>query len=270
MCQEQARTSRLLKYALSGLEPDALLQNFRKYGGIVLTDATDPDVVADSHRDLRALFADRDAIARMPYDRQLRLGYTPPGREGFQSDPDRKNFHREAMDLNPEHQQVTSSIAALYRQVEIDVAQRVIDLLSHGTGLHTDTVSPGTHILRAARYLTPGMTRDDIMFDAHRDFGLLTVFIGSGQSGLQADVKGSFEDIVLMPGDVLVGVGTQLAQFLHEENVRALKHRVVGGEEDRLSAFFFYELHSDMILPRTKERSGDMVNRIMDMVAGNG
>lgn len=269
MCQEQVCQSRLLTYELGSLEPDALLQNFRKYGGVLLTGAIDVKLVKQGQQDLRERFADRETLVQMGYDRRHRLGYTPPGREGFQSDPAKKNFHREALDLNPKHQSLEFSVARLFARAEY-VAQSIIDLLEKCTTLRADMVRPGTHILRAARYLTPGMTPREILFDAHRDFGLLTVFIGSGQAGLQAEVKGSFDDIVLDPGDVLVGVGTQLAQFLHGYDVRALKHRVVGGEEERLSSFFFYELDPDVMLPRTNERSGDMVDRVMELVAGNG
>lgn len=257
--------SRPLTYPFSDVTKEIVLQNFRKFGGVIFSSAIGVEVVDRAHAELRELFSTPESLASMPYDDRLRLGYTPPGREGFQSSPNEKNFSRDSLDLNPAYQALPQAVSTLFRQAE-NVAHQVIEVLEKGTELKASDVPPGTHILRAARYLASGTTRNDVLFGEHLDFGLMTVFIGTDQTGLEAKINGKFEQIILSPGEVLVGVGTPLVQYLGQYGVSALRHRVVGGEEDRLSTFFFYELDPDTILPKTGERYGDFVDRIMQSV----
>lgn len=249
--------------ALGDLTPWRVRDAFEHQQGIIVRGAFYRKSVQNAHSALSCFFSDEEELKKHPYDDQSRLGYTPPGIENIQHDPEHPDENRAMFDFGPELPFVERSITGLRFQA-VRICKRILDLLDEAYGTRFAHLPEGEHRLRAAQYLREGTTSGDVLFPRHRDFSLLTAFIGSGEEGLEVEVKGEWHPVHLEYGDVLVGAGTPLKQF--HPSAKALLHRIVGGKDHRLSSFLFYELRSDVLLPQTLETYGDMLDRIMTSI----
>lgn len=252
------------------VQPQQLLDAFRQYGAVTLRDSLPKRTPREGLAAARALFADRHRLAAMPYDPEKRIGYTPPGVEGFQRDPAAKNVQRECVDLDWQNLNLPPELYWLHTHAK-ELGRRVLGRLDMALGSEKRrpliTLPEGRHILRLSRYLSPDTTRDTVLFEEHRDFGLLTVFIGNGQTGLQAKIGEDWVDVPLGIGDACVAAGTPLTRF--EPSIRAFPHRVVGGESERISAFLFYEPDGSVELPATPAREAERFDAFLDRVLRN-
>lgn len=253
----------LMSCALGDLTPWRVRDAFEHQQGIIVRGAFYQKSVQNAHGALSRFFSDDEELKKHPYDDQSRLGYTPPGIENIQHDPEHPDENRAMFDFGPELPFVDRSITGLRFQA-VRICKRILDLLDEAYGTRFAHLPEGEHRLRAAQYLREGTTSEDVLFPRHRDFSLLTAFVGSGEEGLEVEVKGEWHPVHLEYGDVLVGAGTPLRQF--HPSAKALWHRIVGGKDRRLSSFLFYELRSDVRLPQTLETYGDMLDRIMTSI----
>lgn len=120
---------------------------------------------------------------------------------------------------------------------------------------------PGEHHLRCSHYQDVPVGK--ITMEAHRDFGLLTVYVGGGGKGLEVHVKDQWVDAESTFGDIIIGIGS--CWTLYDKRLKPLWHRVVGTGELRTSMVVFLELGPDVILP-TGERNRDRMIRLMKNV----
>lgn len=244
----------LRSHRLGEVDASLAARHFTKCGGIHLSQAISADVVERAFGDIRALFADQSLLESFPHDAATRLGYTPRGVEALQGDRPVIDS-RHTFDYRPGMGVGGTSIAALYYDA-VSIGLRMLSHLDAYFGTHAESDAIlGTHYLSTAQYLVAHSTPDEVIFPSHLDFGFLTVFIGSGTSGLQVLVKDAWEDVELGYGDVLVGIGTPLIQFF-SQSLRPLRHRVVGGDGERTSAFLFIEPGDQVVLPAKGERYG--------------
>ncbi|HWU24401.1 MAG TPA: 2OG-Fe(II) oxygenase family protein [Candidatus Paceibacterota bacterium] len=249
--------------ALGDLTPWRVRDAFEHQQGIIVRGALYRKSVQNAHHALTRFFNNDEELTKHPYDEESRLGYTPPGIETIQRDPDHPDENRAMFDFGPELPFVDRSITGLRWQA-VRICKRILDLLDEAYGTRFARLPEGEHRLRAAQYLRDGTTSQEVLFPRHRDFSLLTAFVGANEAGLEAEVMDEWYPVRLDYGDVLIGAGTPLRQF--HPSARALWHRIVGGTDRRLSSFLFYELRSDVILPQTLETYGAMLDRVMKSI----
>lgn len=250
-------------HTLDDLAPTVVAAALAKCGGIHIQNALPVSLVEYAMDEFRAIFDNDELLARFPYDPEARLGYTPPGVEGLQK-VEGANFLRSLFDYHPTLGIDSEPLRYFYgavRDLGLDVLRRIDEACNGHASNATSEEAP--HILRAADYLPEETTADDVLFPKHRDFGFLTVFVGTDCPGLQGRVKGVWHDIALPYGDVFIGVGTPLVQY--HPMLKSFVHRVVGGGGRRLSAFLFIEPDHDTILP-LGERYDVLLTRILSDV----
>jgi isopenicillin N synthase-like dioxygenase len=253
----------LISYPLAKITPAQVLRSFSVQQCVVLRGALPREIVTTAARTFRKLMEDEQLLLEYPFDPDRRLGYTPPGVESLQRDQTNRDWNRAMFDFSPTLYFDQPSIVALYRQTE-RVCEQVIKLLAEEQETPLATLPRGEHTLRTAQYLVHDTTQTDVLFPEHRDFSLLTAFIGSDEPGLEVRVGESWEPAEIRVTDVLVGIGTPFTQF--HPDLTALWHRVMGGADRRLSSFLFFDLREDVVLPKTGEMYGDMMARVLKKV----
>lgn len=253
----------LQSYAPAALTASAVGTAFNEQQCVVLRGAIDIAVAHDAFAAFSTLMRDEERLRQFPFDEKRKLGYTPPGIETLQRGSKKPDMNRAMFDFDPNLTLGEPSIAALYEETARAV-RLVLSRLDEYAGTRLQDLPEGGHTLRTAQYLRKGTTPSDVLFPPHLDFSLLTGFIGCGTPGLEVYVNDAWHSAELDFGDVLVGIGTPLAQF-HQE-LRPLRHRIVGGADYRLSSFLFFDLGYDVVLPRTGECYGDMLQRVLKSI----
>lgn len=245
------------------LNPAYAASAFSSQQCIVLRNAIDAETARSAFKAFGKLMEDTGLLRQHPFDPSTRLGYTPPGIETTQRDPGNRDWNRAMFDFSPALSLGEPSVAALYGEA-VGACELVLACLDEAYGTCLLRAPQGGHTLRTAQYLLNGTSSEEVLFPRHRDFSLLTAFIGSGSEGLEVEADGEWQAAELEYGDVLIGAGTPLGQF--HLRLKPLWHRVVGGTDHRLSSFLFFELREDVVLPKTKERYGDMLARVLKSV----
>ena len=238
--------------------PLLVSEAFASVGGILLTDALDPVMVARTFQSFETLFSNEDTLPR--YDLASRLGYTPPGIEGLQGRDVR--YHRKLFDFHP-----VLGPRFPFTDLFSEGTRLGHEMLSHLDVAHSTqhvSVANGRHALRVAEYSDESDPGEEL-FPPHRDFGLMTLFIGNGSTSLEVRVSCVWHPVVLPYGSVFIGAGTPLA--LHGR-VRPLWHRVMGGEYKRRSAVVFLEYNDDYLLP-SGELQREFSHRLLTSVRGD-
>lgn len=242
------------------LTPEHVHTTLRHQHGLILRDVINPGIARAGHASLKELISDREFLQEHPYDPETRLGYTAPGVEALQRDPTHPDQNRAMFDFRSGDSFRNEPIAALY-EAAVRSCRLILGHLGCAYSQPLTVLPEGKHTLRTAQYLRKGTTSVDVLFPRHRDFSLLTAFIGFDVAGLEAEVSGNWRPVELGYGDVLVGVGTPLTQFYPD--LQPLWHRIVGGMDYRLSAFLFFELGDEVVLPKTQEQYGMMLRRVL-------
>lgn len=251
----------LISFAREELTPKRTLQAFLTQQCVLLRGRIDVTVARNAHQALTKLMRDHQFLGCNPYDPKTRTGYTPPGIEHLQRSPGEPTWTRDLFDVGSALMpQESPDIELLFIQAA-RTCRTVLDALNNAVGPQISPLPQGRHSLRTAQYLQKGTTCNDVLFPAHRDFSMLTAFIGAGQVGLEVRVADTWHPVDLHYGDVLIGAGTPLPLFVYE--LKPLLHRVVGGDDERVSSFLFYELADHVMLPKSRERYGAMLRRVL-------
>ncbi len=241
---------------LNNLKPEDLHEAFSRLGAFRLKHAIDPRLIKQLRTSAEQVLH-LPLLAKAPYFRsETSAGYTPPGIEGVKGKgPD---FHRHFWDvLSPDRalnrmppQCVAFQTAAytVYRAAE-NAAYQVFALMDQVLGPLATTkrrllpaAAGGQHMLRISEYLMGEQeTRGDILFPAHKDFGLLTAYIGGAEPGLQMEIDGDWLDVYNEAGSMILACGTTLNKIIGSPLYRPVTHRVVAKSKQRLSAVLFTE-----------------------------
>ncbi len=249
-----------------------MLQAFEHMQSFVIRHAIDPHNATQLIEHGRAFL--RSSEAKSEAQRKIGLqgsGYTPPFVERVANeapDGEREFFDllaptlaatRLPYDTHPDFSALSLRVRSFLEQVAMRCFQ-LLDNSAHTT-LATDATD-GAHMLRCSRYFA----REDpvrVIFPAHRDFGLLTLFGGGAARGLEGEFAGSWHPIRALdiPGSVMVGVGNTLKLYL--PHLQGFHHRVTAantGEQERLSYSLFTEPRGNVLLPNG-ERASDRLER---------
>lgn len=238
-----------------------ILQAFEHMQSFVLRQAIDPNDALQLIDKGRAFL--RSPEARSDPHRKIELqgsGYTPPFVERVANEaPDGE---REFFDLLApgicstrlpyESHPAFSAVSLRVRSALKGIAMRCFERLdAHlGTTLAADA-RDGAHMLRCSRYFAQ-QDRTRVIFPAHRDFGLMTIFGGGTARGLEGGFEGVWHPIAALdtPGSVMVGVGNTLKLYLPQ--LQGWRHRVTAANTSTLERFsysLFTEPRADVLLP---------------------
>lgn len=183
----------------------------------------------------------------------LESGYTPPSIEGVIGhgpDPLRHfwDITRDAPRIREVAPEFYGAAARLFTRLTA-LAARTLEAFdaAHGSDVLPDARG-GSHSLRTSQYLNTAIGRDDVLFPAHVDFSLLTLYVGGAEGGLQVKHDGAWYDLWNPPGSVVIGVGTTLRLYAPEK-AKPLRHQVMGASLGRISAVLFIEPRFDVTLP---------------------
>lgn len=100
----------------------------------------------------------------------------------------------------------------------------------------------------------------EMLFHAHRDFSLVTLYIGATCPGLEFEIDGIWQRPEQPKGALLVAVGSILRQY--RRRPRAVRHRVMATGESRLSMAMFVEPRPDVVLPNGTS-TGELIHLLM-------
>lgn len=201
-------------------------------------------------------------------------GYTPFGKEIALNAKyhDLKEFWhigRELADFNPFPDQLFPNVwpkelpefktpmLELYRALD-DLGKKILSALALYLGedqeYFTDKVNWGNSILRPLHYPPlPQQCAGSIRAAAHEDINLITLLVGSKQSGLEVlSQQGEWVPITTLPNAIVCNIGDML-QRLTNHQLPSTTHRVVNptGEnvsESRYSIPYFLHPNPDMLL----------------------
>lgn len=253
----------LQSHALRSLTAADVASAYEHQQCVVLRKSIDAQAVQNAFKALERLMRDPKKLSEYPFDPYTRLGYTPPGVETLQRDSENRDWNRAMFDFSTALSFNEAPITTLYREA-VRACEIVLARLDEAYGTQLARLPKGGHTLRSAQYLLGDTDSKSILFPRHRDFSLLTAFIGSDASGLEVEVDEEWHPANLEYGDLLIGAGTPLTQF--DARLRPLWHRVVGGTDYRLSSFLFFDLRADVTLPKSQELYGDMLTRVLKSV----
>ena len=167
----------------------------------------------------------------------------------------------------PEHGQFAEVSKEIYNQLETIGMKLVVNIGKHVRQPQMETdVRSGRHMLRVAEYLIKEKNEFFLPFPSHRDFGLLTLFLGGAEPGLQILLDGKWYDSTLNHGEILVSPGTTMS--LYAPKIKALSHRVTASSEKRLSVVLFTEPASDAILPNGT-KAGDRLRNYLSKISNH-
>ncbi len=242
-----------------------------RVGAVRIENTIPPMLVEALLREAAKVFALPDTIKQ----RSLRtiskpFGYTPPGIEGVRGHgPDHlRHFwdvnSNELIDPELETRPFYMCAKVVFQQLlrlSLELFQ-VIDRLFK-TRIYQQSLG-GQHLLRVSQYLNQTTSPWKIVFPSHRDFGLLTAYIGGAASGLQVKIDEAWHDVWNPSGSVIFGVGTTLKMFAPNDLI-AIHHRVVGSQTGRISGVLFTEPHPDVVLPNG-DTSGKHLDNLMRQV----
>jgi isopenicillin N synthase-like dioxygenase len=239
-------------------------QEFRSNGFLHLSNIIDPKKVVDLREEAYRVFHDTGSIARYAYRGKGRSGFTPPGVEGVADK--RADYGRQFWDvhLDPESdatvcvhsrelerrmRHLTQELSTIMSGVFFYM-DRGLGPLAHG--LHS-VMLKGNHGLRATHYPSTSPTVGGVLFPSHRDFSLVTVFVGGAEAGLQVDRSGEWHDLENPLGDITILAGGMLRYWTggpsHIGRIGGVRHRVMRATTERLSFSFFTEPEPHTILP---------------------
>lgn len=254
-------------------------QDFRENGVLHIPRVIDPDKISALRSEAYRVFHDVASIAPQAYRGNGRSGFSPPGIEGVAGK--RADYGRQFWDVHLDKasdgkacdhtrelvrrmQDVTQELSVVMSEVFLRMEQGLGPLAA---GMHQVMVK-GWHGLRATHYPPVPRPADDILFPAHRDFSLVTVFVGGAEPGLQINTQGSWQDLENPLGDIALIAGGMLRYWTggtkHPDRIGGLRHRVVYAADERLSLSFFTEPEPNTILPYSDGiTAGEYIDRFV-------
>lgn len=270
-------------FALSAFHADklgfaaALGDAYREFGFVALTQHGVPDaVIAANYVTTKAFFALPELVKRKYYDHTIggQSGYTPFGIEGAKDRRigDLKEFWhtgrtlpaghplRAFMAETPEVAEVpnfNANARALFAALDT-AGQTVLAALAlyleEAEDFFAQRTDLGDSKLRLLHY--PPIADLDtpaLRSGAHEDINLITLLVGSGESGLEVRARdGSWIAVDTIPGTIICNIGDMLQRYTNDL-LPSTTHRVVNPTGDgrlipRYSSPYFLHLNSDIVI----------------------
>ncbi len=226
-------------------------------GGVIVRNVLDPKKVGGWYSAADELFRlGTETLSRHARVPPGRLGYTPPGVESVRyAGPNRmRHFFDFAPGMNVPigfGSVMTGAWTGLY-----EVARGVLGEISSSGQWLTSIAHGGAHHLRSAQYLNECADPLAVLFPAHFDWSLVTLFVGGAKSGLAVQSGVRWYGVEIPSDAVLVGAGTMLK--LYRPDIPPLRHRVIADATGRVSLFFFTEPPFGTVLP-----NGELVKNMI-------
>lgn len=251
---------------LTDLANPAVWQEFRASGFLHLSDVVDSNTVVDVRTEAYRVLGDAERIAKHAYRGKGQSGYTPPGIEGVSGNmADHRarqfwDFHLEdtvartcshTTDFVRHMEHLTRQLTVTMNGVFYHMERGLGALAS---GLHR-VMLDGNHGLRVTHYPASAPAPGDVLFPSHRDFSLVTAFVGGAEPGLQIDRSGTWLDVENPLGDLVIIPGGMMRYWTggpgHPQRIAGLPHRVMRASAERLSLAFFVEPERRTVLPHS-------------------
>ncbi len=255
----------------------ALGDTYKEWGFAGISHHGIPDkVIQDALDAAEALFKLPEAV-KTQYDMNNggARGYTPFGKEIALNAEyhDLKEFWHVGREVNPkdtpypdkllpnvwpkEYPKFKAPMLALYQALD-NVGAKILSALALYLGedkaYFAEKVNWGNSILRPLHYPPlPQEVTGNIRAAAHEDINLITLLVGSKQSGLEVlSRRGEWVPITTVPGAIICNIGDML-QRLTNHVLPSTTHRVVNpvgeeGQQSRYSIPFFLHPNPDMSL----------------------
>ncbi|GEM_PF-4739682 len=255
------------------LRADEFGGSLEQYGCVGIRHAFDAGIAFAAYHFARTLFRLSDDVKLRYRLSGGRVGYTPAGIEGVagaSADPSRHfwNMTRPSI-MKPVWPHEIFALGTFYEnlynlfdELTNDLAAPLGEFLGKPSGYFEMRSRGAPHLLRINHYptLTEGIA-SAVRFPAHRDFGLLTIYLGGAASGLEIYHKDRWHTIGYIPhGDVVVAAGNILAME-SAGRISAVRHRVFMGGKERFSIVFFGEPLPNVVLP-TGEYASNYLARL--------
>lgn len=237
------------------LSPSRVGAALREVGMFRLAGALHPLIAAQTYSFARDLFAVPDPEKRLALrDDENESGYTPRGVEGVVGYPPDMNRHfwdykRHANRLPRCYDGLSIFFSMLFRDLEttaIIILDQIAESLGEPIARFSYPATGGNHLLRMSHYFAREPV-PVIRFPGHRDFGLVTLYLGGAEPGLEIEVNGTWYPAQAPLGSLLVACGNILKMETGGV-MPSVRHRVVGAPDDRYSIVFFTEPRSEVVL----------------------
>ena len=247
---------------LTALSDPSIWQTFRTTRLLRIADIIQPEEITRIREEGYRVFRNPGKISPHVYRGRSSSGFTPPGIESVGGQP--PNTYRQFWDIsvggpNPSCPHSTVFVSSL-ETLAARLAEKIPYLFSTleaglgelATGLAQVTAG-GPHSLRVTHYPPSSCPPDGLLFPCHRDFSVVSLFLGGAEPGLQVKIEGVWQDLENPPGQLTIVAGTMLRFWTggpdHPDRVTGLLHRVRHTGTERLSLSFFSEPHPDTPLP---------------------
>lgn len=256
------------------LTPESLGCALERVGVVEIVAAIPEPFSENAYRAADTLFYIRSEYLNRYRSSGAGNGYAPPGSErvaGGRPDYGRHYFELRAGGGNVNLPREVPPFAPACRRVfrELDrTGTRILALLGSYLGkphgYFSRVVRGGSHLLRVNHYPFLPPTEDvRLRFPAHRDLGLLTLYLGGAREGLEVQIGNRWLRPSIPVGSLLVAGGNMLA-LESGGRIRPVLHRVRDAA-GRVSIVMFLEPRPDVLLP-TGERARDYLARIMKRI----
>lgn len=243
-------------------------------GVVEIIKAVSPKLVEDSYRAAETLFYISPEHLRRYQTSGGGNGYAPPGSErvaGGAPDYGRHYFEMRAVGRNHTVPREVPSFGRacrrLFRELEKSGTQMLALLdsyLGKPRGYFISRVRGGSHLLRVNHYpFLPPAEDVRLRFPAHRDLGLLTLYLGGAREGLEVQIGRRWIRPRVPAGSLLLAGGNMLA-LESGGRIRPVRHRVRDAA-GRVSIVMFLEPRADVMLPNG-ERAREYLERIMKYI----
>lgn len=247
---------------LHELSPNEFLSAMKTERALVLKGVLDSDLVRRAHLEAKLALDDTEGyVPWQLYNPAVRAGYTPAGvektvRSGPNTNRHFFDYRPGIVSLNP----CQDVLRPLHERLVL-VAGHLLGLLDKVRGLDLrSAATAGPHILRIAECVNDVVNPALELFEAHRDFDLLTCFVGGSAPGLEIQLGAEWIRAEMEAGDALIAPGTILTQYCGD--IKALAHRITARSAGRISLFQFIEPHPETRLPNG-ETARQFFNRQM-------
>lgn len=128
------------------------------------------------------------------------------------------------------------------RQVALTVLEDIATALELDAGFFADKFDKPMALLRSNYYPKRPVdaTDNDFGIAAHTDYGCLTLLATDGTQGLEVKMKdGKWQTVNAAPGTFIINFGEML-EIWSRGKIKATLHRVVGGNQERISIPLFF------------------------------
>ena len=184
---------------------------------------------------------------------------------GFELAPDdplrAENLSVYADNLWPADQEEFRLAIQNYYDTALKIAHRVLSGIASASGqdaTYFDNKFTRPMALLRGNFYPPRPAdagEKDFGIAAHTDYGCITLLATDGVAGLEVELAdGTWIPVETQPGSFVINFGEMLEMWT-EGKVKATKHRVIGGPDERISVpMFFNPNHDANVAPQSSDK----------------